>query len=136
MSAWMQTPSVVLCEGWPLITDNKHCPVQILAEMHKERSHRDLKPQNIIVTQTRMTNGIKAKVTVRLVDFGASREHGEGMHCSTLTSCNMTWLTSQASACTRLRSCETLCSCMQVACRSDCLCAPYITMTCTSTSLA
>ena len=89
----MQTPSVVLCEGWPLII-NDHCPVQILAEMHKERSHRDLKPQNIIVTQTRMTNGIKAKVTVRLIDFGASREHGEGMHCSTLTSCNITWLTS------------------------------------------
>ena len=62
--------------------------MQILTELHKDRSHRDLKPQNIIVAQTRMTKG--SKVTVKLIDFAASREHDEGMHSSTVTSCNVT----------------------------------------------
>ena len=49
--------------------------MQILAELHKNRSHRDLKPQNILVAQSKMTKG--SKVTVKLIDFAASREHDE-----------------------------------------------------------
>ena len=71
-----------------MLLTSTHRSMQILAELHEHRSHRDLKPQNILVAQTKMTKG--SKVTVKLIDFAASREHDEGMHYNTLTSCSVT----------------------------------------------
>lgn len=47
--------------------------MQILADLHKERSHRDLKPQNIMVAQSKT-----GWVAVKLIDFAASRMHDQG----------------------------------------------------------
>ena len=55
-----------------LHADLKHVAVQILADLHKTRSHRDVKPGNIMVVQR------KGKVIVKLVDFAASRLQTEG----------------------------------------------------------
>ena len=51
------------------------CAMQVLSDLHKQRSHRDLKPQNIMVAQSR-----RGRVTVKLVDFAASRTHGQSKH--------------------------------------------------------
>ena len=85
--------------------------MQTLAELHKDRSHRDLKPQNIMVTHSRMTKG--SKVQVKLIDFAGSRQHDEGVRYSALTPRSVT---SGASACTRIRSCKYCvgCLCAQV----------------------
>lgn len=50
----------------------RHDAAQILADLHKERSHRDIKPGNILVAQR------LGRVTVKLVDFAGSRLHSEG----------------------------------------------------------
>ena len=50
----------------------RHDAAQILADLHKERSHRDIKPGNILVVQR------LGRVTVKLVDLAGSRLHSEG----------------------------------------------------------
>lgn len=50
----------------------RHAAAQILADLHKERSHRDINPANILVVQR------QGRVVVKLVDFAASRLHSEG----------------------------------------------------------
>lgn len=88
---------------WVVLLTSQHCFVQILAELHEERSHRDLKPQNIVVTQSTARLGIKAKVTVKLIDFAASRKQSEGAHHSTFASCYVTSLTSTLADCARVK---------------------------------
>ena len=61
--------------------------MQILADLHEERSHRDLKPQNIMVAQSSNT-GNRNKVTVKLVDFAASRKQSEGTNHTSYKMCD------------------------------------------------
>lgn len=51
--------------------------MQVLADLHQHRSHRDLKPQNIMVAQK------SGRVSVTLIDFAGSRLHEQGKRLST-----------------------------------------------------
>ena len=46
--------------------------VQMLDNLHEERSHRDLKPHNVMAVWT------DGGVALRLIDFANSRLHSEG----------------------------------------------------------
>ena len=46
--------------------------VQIMRDMHEHRSHRDVKPANIMLYWQ------GGQVDVMLIDFAGSRPHGEG----------------------------------------------------------
>ena len=66
-------------DWWAVVTgclDQEQHVVQVLADLHQHRSHRDLKPQNIMVAEKR------GKVSVTLIDFASSRLNHESKRLS------------------------------------------------------
>ncbi|KAA6426479.1 MAG: hypothetical protein FRX49_03590 [Trebouxia sp. A1-2] len=56
---------------WPFTLHTAYGLAKILNDLHKDRSHRDVKPHNIILSQR------KGKVSIKLIDFAGSRLHSE-----------------------------------------------------------
>lgn len=66
-------------DWWAVVTgclEKVQHVVQVLADLHQHRSHRDLKPQNIMVAEKR------GKVSVTLIDFAGSRLNDESKRLS------------------------------------------------------
>ena len=72
-------------DWWAVVTgclDQEQHVVQVLADLHKHRSHRDLKPQNIMVAEKR------GKVSITLIDFAGSRLNDESKRLSAAVDIN------------------------------------------------